>query len=299
MLLSHNYIQDQYKRRWQSVRGAADAQTALQEAQAWALEFKLGSLTLAEQADLYAAVERRRPWLEYLAAATLQQFYANIFAQLKQDIKPKYQKAALAGEIPLCWDALCRVLSTGPPHLVSGNRMKYKAGPAELVNDLFDFDDGGTRGAWRKLPYRYLYEKAIGLINKVLGQGAGERWAQHVKRVVLFTCWLLPYPCGPTFFDRTKPSAGEASCRMWFSVYYYNTYRPGDTQIVEEMSASLSNGEEGKTMHELDRLARQWPHWKRGLKKVMNGQPLAAKMVLQLRGLNGQEREEHFAKLLA
>jgi hypothetical protein len=81
------------------------------------------------------------------------------------------------------------------PYLVTGNQMRYKGGPAELVDYLFDFDDKKERKAWAKLAYRRLYESTFRLVEEVLDRQQAEDWASHYKSLVTLTNWILPYAC--------------------------------------------------------------------------------------------------------
>jgi hypothetical protein len=67
-----------------------------------------------------------------------------------------------------CWSELAGIMKE--PYLVTGNWMRYKDGPAELVDYLFDFDDKKERKAWAKLGYRRLYESTFKLIEEVLNR---------------------------------------------------------------------------------------------------------------------------------
>jgi len=48
--------------------------------------------------------------------------------------------------------------------------MRYKDGPAELVDYLFDFNDEKERGAWAKLAYHSLYKGTLKLVEEVLNR---------------------------------------------------------------------------------------------------------------------------------
>ena len=103
------------------------------------------------------------------------------------------------------------------PYVVTGNRMRYKDGPAELVDYLFDFDDRKERKAWAKLAYRRLYESTFKLVEEVLSRQWAEDWSRYYKSLVIVTNWVLPYACKATLFDQTKPQDGFQSDWMWYS----------------------------------------------------------------------------------
>ena len=181
----------------------------------------------------------------------------------------------------------------GEPHLVTGNRMRYKDGPAELVDYLFDFDDGKERGAWRKLAYRRLYEGTVGLIREVLNGKWAEEWASYFKRLVVLTNWLLPYACKATLFDRTKPEGGFPSSQMWFSSW--QSQQAEEYMALCDIQAESMQGVDFKLL--LD-LGDAYPNWATGREKVLLGRPLRLKMVLEIQGLSQQAREEYFERLM-
>jgi hypothetical protein len=144
---------------------------------------------------------------------------------MKAEIRPRDQPRALIGQIPLCWDELSSVYATRQPHIVRGNRMRYKSGLMELVDYLFDFGDNKPRGPWKKTSYRFMYQRTLSLIEEAFSKPAAEEWGRQLKKLVIFTCWLLPYACKNTLFDRTKAHGEEPSKLMWFSSYQTNQPR--------------------------------------------------------------------------
>lgn len=129
---------------------------------------------------------------------------------------------------------------------------------------------------------------------KRFSKRAADEWGQQLKKLVIFTCWLLPYACRNTLFDRTKASGEELSKLKWFSSY--------QTQDPEEFMAlytTTANSDQGDDFQALLRLIRQYPHWQTGRKRnVLAGQPLRSKMVLEMQGLSPHAWEEYFAKLM-
>jgi hypothetical protein len=162
------------------------------------------------------------------------------------------------------------------PYLVTGQRMCYKDGPAELVDYLFDFDDEKERGAWAKLAYCSLYKGTLKLVEEVLNSKWAEDWAEHYKSLVLVTNWVLPYACKATLFDRAKPKDGFPSERMWFSSW--------QSQQAEEFMAlyeTSAGGEQGEDFKALVEVGRTHDNWANGRAKVLFGKPLRSKMVLE------------------
>ena len=104
----------------------------------------------------------------------------------KASMWPKYQKSPPTSWVPLCYSELTHVM--GEPYVVTGNRMRYKDGPAELVDYLFDFDDSKERGPWQKLAYRRLYEGTVRLAEEVLDREWAKEWASVFKSLALYAC---------------------------------------------------------------------------------------------------------------
>src|SRR5450432_67685 len=97
--------------------------------------------------------------------------------------------------------------------------MKYSDGPMELVDYLFDFGDNKARGAWAKSSYRLVYQRTLSLVEKIYSKAKADKWGLQLKKIVIFTCWLLPYADKDVLFNRTQPRGGRPSKRMWFSSY--------------------------------------------------------------------------------
>jgi hypothetical protein len=172
--------------------------------------------------------------------------------------------------------------------------MRYKIGPMELVDYLFDFGDNKARGAWKKTSYRYMYQRTLSLIEEVSSKPAAEEWGRQLKKLVIFTCWLLPYACKETLFDRTKPNGGEPSKLMWFSSYQTN-----QPEEFMELYNTRVDSDQGDDFRALLRLVHIYPYWQTGRKgKVLHGQPLKSKMVLEMHGLSPHAREEYYANLM-
>jgi hypothetical protein len=118
--------------------------------------------------------------------------------------------------------------------------MHYKDGPMGLVDYLFDFNDPSVRGGWVNSKYQLIYLQTLGLIEEIDSKARAEEWGRQFKKLVIFTCWLLPYLSKDVLFDRTKPQGSRPSERKWFSSYH-------DEQSDELMSLydSRANSDEG------------------------------------------------------
>ena len=172
--------------------------------------------------------------------------------------------------------------------------MRYKDGPAKLVDYLFDFDDNKERKAWAKLAYRRLYKSTFRLVEEVLDREWAEDWAKGYKSLVLLTNWVLPYACKATLFERTKAKDGFPSFQMWYSSW--------QSQQSEEFIAlynTRADSEQGEDFGALLQLGRTYNNWAIGRDKVLFGKPLRSKMVLEIQGLSQHAREEYFTALMS
>ena len=248
----------------------------------------------ATRFDIASNSDRKVIWLDYLFAVNLLAFYEHVGSMIVKDLKPDYRERALNGQIPLCWDELSNAWLAGRPYQVTGNRMLYRNGPMQLVDYLFDHNDTQVRGGWRNDVFRLIYRQTLSLIEEVDSKPKAEEWGRRFKKLIIFTCWLLPYACKDTLFDRTKPKEGKPSERMWFSSY--QAERPEELMGLYN---SRANSDQGEDFPVLFRLIHIHCYWQTGRKsKVLYGRPLKSKMVQEIQGLSPHGREQYFKGLM-
>jgi hypothetical protein len=284
MVIDNPRIRKAYHKQWKAVGLLFEGATLVNEARTWAQKFNVTSTE-----------HKKKLWLHYLYAINLQVFHEVIGSTIAKDLKPEYRQRASNGQLSLCWNELSNAWAVGRPHCVGGNRMHYKDGPMGLVDYLFDFNDTSVRGGWANSKYRLIYQQTLGLIEEVDSKARAEEWGRQFKKLVIFTCWLLPYPSKDVLFDRTKRQGGRPSERMWFSSYH-------DEQSDELMGLydSRANSDEGDDFQALLRFTHIYCHWQTGRKnRVLYGRPLKSKMVLEIQGLSLIERERYFANLMS
>jgi hypothetical protein len=284
MVIDNPRIRKAYHKQWKAVGLLFEGATLVIEACTWARKFNVTSTE-----------NKKKLWLYYLYAINLQVFHEVIGSTIAKDLKLEYHQRASNGQLSLCWDELSNAWAVGRPHCVRGNRMHYKDGPMGLVDYLFDFNDTSVRGGWANSKYRLIYQQTLGLIEEVDSRARAEEWGRQFKKLVIFTCWLLPYPSKDVLFDRTKPQGGRPSERKWFSSYH-------NEQNNELMGLydSRANSDEGDDFQALLRFTHIYCHWQTGRKnRVLCGRPLKSKMMLEIQGLSSLEREQYFAKLMS
>ena len=89
----------------------------------------------------------------------------------------------------------------------------------ELVDYLFDSDDTSIRGAWKKSSYRLIYQRTLKAIEEIDSKPRAKEWGRQFKKLLIFTCWLLPYATKTVLFDRARRGNGLPTERKWFSCY--------------------------------------------------------------------------------
>ena len=74
----------------------------------------------------------------------------------------------------------------------------------DLVDLLWDVDDGQERGRWEKYAYRVLYKRALELCRQHLGAQYVRKFEQVVKREFVLFHWILPFPNSQRFWRRVE-----------------------------------------------------------------------------------------------
>ena len=123
---------------------------------------------------------------EYLEQLCLCAFRKDVFSAIRHLLHKEQVGAALAGQVPLCWPSVNRVLKSKhqPPKLASGNRLAVKS-VHTLFSWLWEWKDGQfERKGWSDKPYRMLYQQSF---SSLVGRSDSRRSRQ---------AWLLRAP-GP------------------------------------------------------------------------------------------------------
>jgi hypothetical protein len=202
MQFNNPSLQAAYHARYSQVRDVREDFIQISQIYQWMTEFS-SILTCQEYLQ------------KYLRQLCLQVFRKDVFAQIKQLLKPESVTAALAGEIPLCWPSLEGALQTQyrPPHIASGNRMAVKHINV-LFTWLWEWRDGRfERKGWDHKPYRLLYQKSIEIITQIQGKDTARQWKQDLKTSFIQSHWMLPYPQNGSFMRKSK----ETGQIMWWS----------------------------------------------------------------------------------
>jgi hypothetical protein len=214
----------EYRRRWRAVRDLRSVFVRLSQADAW-----------FDQYDLAQDQPLRTKWLEYLLVLNIEQFDSDIWKTvLKMDRSRPELTPGMADQLPnlrFCFEdmrAMCKVQGeVGPPHIVTGNKSRFKNG-FELLSYLFSWNDGHERMGWDAEPYRMIYRKIAALIGRRLGQEDAQQWSDQFFHVLQLTHWVLPYPGPYSIMQHTKSrmNRGVQARMMWFSATYQPSGAP-------------------------------------------------------------------------
>jgi hypothetical protein len=160
---------------------------------------------------------------EYLEQLCLCAFRKDVFSFIQHLLHKDHVEAALAGQVPLCWASINRVLKGKhqPPKLAMGNRLAIKSVQV-IFSWLWEWKDRQfERRGWNDKPYRMLYQQSFGIIELIRGKHQARTWKKSLKRTFLQSHWLLPYPQNQSFMRKSKES-GEV---VWWPSFHRGLYR--------------------------------------------------------------------------
>jgi hypothetical protein len=220
ILVGNVLMHEEYKRRWRAVKDLRDVYVRYNQAESWYDRYRV------QQSPALLA-----KWLEYLHALNLEQFDTDVWKAMLKCNKRSPEMTAEAirqkGGFRFCYRDMKSMFSvdrdTGPPHFVTGNKMRFEK-VADLLDFLFLWEDGQERRGWGNKPYRAILQKSFDLIERRLGYRTAEKWLDEFFHLVRLTHWVLPYPSNASFIMSTKTSRNQGlkGRMMWFSAVYAN-----------------------------------------------------------------------------
>ncbi|KAI8931113.1 hypothetical protein NX059_012123 [Plenodomus lindquistii] len=226
MLVGNLLLHQEYKRRWRAVKDLRDVFVRFNQAEGWYTQHQM-----AHQPGV------RRMWLEYLHALNLEQFDADVWKAMLAAHKrhPELSPAAAESGVPIsyCYRGMRKLFLVDgrvtPPHLVTGNKIRYRT-VGELLDFLFQWGDKEKRVGWGSKPYRLILQKTYEMIERRLGHGAARQWLDDYLVLVRLTHWVLPYPSEVALLRWTKQSRSRGLLRRmtWFS----SIYSPPDVPLA-------------------------------------------------------------------
>jgi hypothetical protein len=130
IMFNNPSMQAAYHARYRQIRDVRIDFIRVGKVRQWMIEFSAVLACL----DLLA---------DYLRQFCLCAFRKDVFTHIKSALHPERKEAALAGEIPLCYDSVCEALAERyrPPELAHGRRLAVKNIDV-LFAWLWDWKDG-------------------------------------------------------------------------------------------------------------------------------------------------------------
>ena len=225
-------LYDTYRKRWTAVKDVKDDLKRLETIHGW-----LG---------LYHTNRQLRDLLlEFLCTIVVQHFRKDVFQAIKDDIRPEHREQALAGKVMLCPASLESVLiplagdeERYQVQPVLANRTKVRSLP-QLVDLLWDSDDGHARTQWAHRSYRELHQRARQIVQVHLGAEAAQRYHDGVKRIFVLTNWVVPSVSEARFFQR-----GGQRQRLWMCICHQDWAgrRAGEVIPLAELWREAQDG---------------------------------------------------------
>lgn len=197
MMFNYASMQAAYQARYRQVRDVRVDFIRINKARQWMLDF--------------SAIPNCSQLLEkYLRQLCLRAFRKDVFTHIKSVLHPDHAEAALAGEVPLCYERVNNVLverglrPPPPPRLAHGHRLAVKD-----INILFAWlwewkDHQFQRKGWSDKPYRMLFQQSFHAVRAARGKDGARNWRQELKKSFLKSHWMLPYPLSQGFIRRDK-----------------------------------------------------------------------------------------------
>lgn len=218
LVQSSMLLHQQYKRRWRAVRDLRSAFVRLSQADGWYDQYHL-----AQNQSL------RNMWLDYLHVLNIEQFDSDIWKTvLKMNMSRPELAPGIVDRLPdiqFCFQDMQEMCELEgqicPPHVVTGNKSRFKNG-FDLLHFLFSWKDGSERIGWDAEPYRMIFQKTLTLIRQHLGQKVARQWSDQFFHLLQLTHWVLPYPGPHSMMQHTKSrlNSGVQARMMWFSAIY-------------------------------------------------------------------------------
>ena len=159
---------------------------------------------------------------EYLRQLCLCAFRKDVFTHIQATLRPEFVEAALAGQIPLCYESIQEALQDRyrPLQIASGKQVAVKNIDV-LFAWLWEWSDGQfERRSWKNKPYRMLYQQSSESIVSLRGKDAARSWRRELKASFLRSHWVIPYPDNRSFLRRNKES-GKAT---WWPSFHSGLY---------------------------------------------------------------------------
>ncbi|KAM6508532.1 hypothetical protein FALCPG4_018372 [Fusarium falciforme] len=230
LAVGNDLLRQDYKRQWRVLKDIRDVHVRMWQAQSWAGRYQVHENVVA-----------RRLWLEYLHSTVIELFQRDVWRAALKSTKWKTGsdvtdeamiKHPESSPPAFCYDGLSdlfhdrqRDIDHTRPHLVTGNKLR-STNVIDLFDDLFSPSSADTsmkrRRGWSSLPFRIATRRSIELVEMTLGSIKATQWYAQLRRIVLLTHWILPWPSDTELLTTTKESrAANLKRRLtWASVIH-------------------------------------------------------------------------------
>jgi hypothetical protein len=247
-------LYDSYRQRWLAVRDAKDDLKKLEVIGHW-----LG---------LYGSYEGIcSRILSFMVHFLHQVFRKDFFRSIQELVRAEKVEEALSGRVMLCWDSLAEVLRAEEdvaeegeaPTQLKGLWLQYTDRTKvrtlqDIVDLLWDIDDGQERGRWEKYTYRILYKRARELVRLHVGRSYEVKVHEFSKRQFVLLHWILPFPNTQRFWRTQYKRKAFIAVQHSFSSYGWPRQH-GDSiswEQIQELTVQYSAQEsssKGAWMH--------------------------------------------------
>ncbi|KAH6975809.1 hypothetical protein EDB80DRAFT_783899 [Ilyonectria destructans] len=214
LAVGNDLLRQDYKRQWRILKDVRDVHVRVWQAQSW-----------VERYQVRENLEARRLWLEYLHSTVVELFQRDVWRTALKSTKWKtgsdvtdeaVRKYPDSKPPPYCHDGLSdlfhdrqRDMSHTQPHFLTGNKLRSTS-VMDLFDTLFSPSSVGTaiqrRAGWSSLPFRIATRRSLELVEMTLEPTQVTQWYAQLRRVILLTHWILPWPSDSELLTTTKES---------------------------------------------------------------------------------------------
>jgi hypothetical protein len=198
-------LHEAYRKNWKSVKAAKDDYGKLQRAIDWVVHY-------GDCDEVLRFIQR------YIVNLLIRSYRGTIIAKQLKSIRKEFQDDALQGRIAFCYTEIRRIFTPEAwENLWISNCKQTKVQSIEeLVNLLWEFNDGRVRKGWENLRFRFLYEEMVYLLIPHLPAHELAQFRDMFKRFFIANSWLIPYST-PTKLFQTN----HWKQQIWVGIYHY------------------------------------------------------------------------------
>ncbi len=209
-------LHNSYRRRWPAVKDAKDDLKRLEVIGHWLALYSSNEALCSKM-------------LTFMIGFLHRVFRKDFFRSIQGLVRAEKLEEALDGRVMLCWASLINTLELEEElasyedewwNNIKGLRLQYTNRTKvrtlhDVVDLLWDLDDGQKRGRWEKYTYRVLYRRALELVRLHVGRSYEGKIHEFNKKQFVLTHWILPFPNTQRFW-RSR----DSSCKEFVAVQH-------------------------------------------------------------------------------